>query len=76
MNFLDGVTENVDYEFINRNIIGGFVMSIFFFITKVNYGSIDADDTSCHGFYIIRFSSYIYSLQVDKDVYVQVVSYS
>ena len=29
------------------------------------YGDIDADDSSCHGYYIIKFSSYPYTLQAE-----------
>ena len=33
--------------------------------TEAKYGAVDADDSSCHGYYIIKFSSYPYTLQVD-----------
>ena len=29
---------------------------MYLIISKVNYGDIDAEDTSCHGYYIIMFS--------------------
>ena len=41
---------------------------------EVNYGAIDADDSSCHGYYIIKNKSYLYNLQSelsidDQDIY-------
>ena len=38
------------------------------------YGAIDEDDSSCHGYYIIKFSSSPYSLQTDLRIDVQVIS--
>ena len=43
-------------------------MSVSLIINKENYSAIDYDDTSCHGYYIIRFSSSVYKLQVDLNV--------
>ena len=40
---------------------------------EVNYGDIDADDYTCHGYYIIKFSLYTYTLQEDLSIYGQVV---
>ena len=37
-------------------------------IMEGNYGAIDDDDSSCHGYCIIQFSSYIYTLQVDLGI--------
>ena len=39
-----------------------------------NYGAIDADDSTCHGYYVIKFSSYPYNLQVNFSIYGQVIS--
>ena len=39
------------------------------------YGAIDSDDTTCHGYYIIRFSSSLYNFQADLSIYVQVIYY-
>ena len=41
---------------------------------KGNYGAIDADNYSCHSYYIIIFSSYLYTLQEDLNIDGQVVS--
>ena len=38
-------------------------MKMSLIISKVNYGAIDADNTSFHVYYLIRFSSYSYTLQ-------------
>ena len=43
------------YECINITILDGNVMNTSLIINKVNYGAIDADDTLCHGYYIIIF---------------------
>ena len=48
-------------------------MSLIFL--KVNYGAIDADDTECQGYYIIRFSSSTYKLQDDLNIDGQFVYY-
>ena len=37
------------------------------------YGDIDADDYSCHGYYIIKFSSYPYTLKSNLIIYGQVI---
>ena len=39
-----------------------------------NYGDIDADYSTCHGYYIIKFTSYPYNLQSDWSVNCQVIS--
>ena len=41
---------------------------------KVKYGAIDTDHSSCHGYYIIRFSSSPYTLQADLSIDGQVIS--
>ena len=38
------------------------------------YGAIDTDDSSCHGYYIIKFSSSPYTLQSDLSIEGQVIS--
>ena len=38
-----------------------------------NCGAIDADDSTCHGYYIIRFSSYPYTLKAYLNIYGQVI---
>ena len=73
MNFIDDVTETVEYEWINRPIRDGNFKSFFFIITKGNYGAIDGDDSACHGYYIIRFYSSPYTLQSDLNKDGQVV---
>ena len=39
-----------------------------------DYGDIDADDSMCHGYCIIKFSSSPYTLQSDLSIYGQVIS--
>ena len=41
--------------------------------TERNYGAIDADEYTCHGYYIIKFSSYTYTLQYDLSIDGQVI---
>ena len=48
MNFIYYRTHEVEYEIINRTIIDGNFSNISLIISKVNYGDIYADDTSCH----------------------------
>ena len=55
MNLSDDGTYEVEYEHINRTIIDGNFTNISLINSKGNYGAIDADDTSCHGYYIIIF---------------------
>ena len=43
-------------------------------IIEINYVAIDADNYTCHGYYIIIFSSSTYTLQCDLNVDVQVIS--
>ena len=40
------------------------------------YGDIDTYDYSFHGYYIIKFSSYPYTLLVDLSIYGQIISSS
>ena len=38
------------------------------------YGAIDTDNSSCNGYYIIKFSSSPYTLQADMSIDGQVIS--
>ena len=42
-------------------------------IMEVKYGAIDADDYSCYGYYIIKFSSSPYTSQADLIINGQVI---
>ena len=48
------------------------MMNMSLIIMEGNYNAIDADG-SCHGYYIIKFSSYPYTLQVYLSIYGQVI---
>ena len=63
----------MDHECINITILDGNVMNMSLIITKGDYGSIDADDYSCHGYYIIRFSLSPYTIQEDMNIDGQVI---
>ena len=54
-------TDEEYYENINRTILDGNVMNMSLIITEGKYGAIDTDDYSCHGYYIIKFSSSPYT---------------
>ena len=43
-------------------------MIMYLIITEGKYGAIDGDDSSCHGYYIINFSSSPYTLQSDLSI--------
>ena len=49
-------------------------MNMYLIIKEGKYGSIDADDSLCHGYYIIEFSSSTYTLQADLSIDGQVIS--
>ena len=49
-------------------------MNMYLIINAVNYGDIDDDDYACHDYYMIRLSSFAYSLQVYLNIEVQVIS--
>ena len=74
MNCLDYIKDDVDYEFINIAIIDGNVVNMSLITSKGKYDAIDADHTSCHGYYIIIFSSPPYTLQEGLNIYGQVIS--
>ena len=48
-------------------------MNISLIITEGNYVCIDSDDSTCHGYYIIRFNSPPYTLQADLVIDGQVI---
>ena len=72
--FLDNVTDAENYKHINRAIVDGNVMNMSLIIMKVKYGTIDTDDSSCHGYYIIKFSLSLYTLQSYFSIDSQVIS--
>ena len=74
MYFLDDVTENVEYEYINWNILDGNDMNMYLIIIEVNYSTIYDDYSTWHGYYIIIFSSSPYTLQADFNIEGQVIS--
>ena len=43
-------------------------------VMEVKYGAIDTDYYSYHGYYIIKFSSSIYTFQADLSIYWKFVS--
>ena len=63
------------YKFINQTIIDGDVINISVIVIELKYGDIDADDFTCHGYYIIKFSSSIYTPQADVSIDGQFISY-
>ena len=75
MNFLYDVKDEAECEHMNINILSVNVTNIYFIILKLNYGTIDTDDTPFHGYYIIMFSLSRYTLQEDFNIDVQVISY-
>ena len=49
-------------------------MNMYLIIMEGNYGVIDDDNSTCHGYYIIVFSSSPYTLQADLSIDAQVIS--
>ena len=49
-------------------------MKVSLIVMEENYGAIDADDSSCHGYYIIDFYSSPYTLQSYFSIGGQVIS--
>ena len=43
-------------------------MKVYLIIMEGDYVAIGADDATCHGYYIIRFSSSMYTLQPDFSI--------
>ena len=68
MNFLDDATDEEENENVNRTILDGNVTNISLIVMEGNYGAVYADDSTCYGYYIIRFSSYPYTLQADMSI--------
>ena len=62
MYFLDYGTYEEEYKHINQNILDGNVINMSLIIMEGNYGSIDSDCSTCHGYHIIRFTSSPYTL--------------
>ena len=50
-------------------------MNMSLLIMEGDYGYIDADDYSCYDYYIIKISSFPYTLQADLSIDGQVISY-
>ena len=73
MNFFDGGTDEVEYEQVNRLITNFNFTNMSLIIYKRNLGDIDADDTSCHGYYMIQFSLSPYTFHEDLNMYRQVI---
>ena len=63
MNVIDDGTGDVDYECIQKSILDSNVVNMSLIIIEGNDGSIDAADSTCHGYYIIKFSSSLYTLK-------------
>ena len=55
-------------------ILDGNVMSTSLIILEGKYVAIDTNDSWCHGYYIIKFSSSPYNLQVYMSIDGQVIS--
>ena len=49
-------------------------MNMSLIITEEKYGAIDTENYSCHGYFIIKFSSSPYNLQADLIIDGQVIS--
>ena len=45
----EDVTNEEEYEHINRTIIDGNMVNISVIIMEGNFGAIGADDSTCHG---------------------------
>ena len=74
MNLLDDGTDEEYYENINQIFLDGNVMDMYLINMKVKYGAIDTDNYSCHGYFIIKFSSSPYILQAELRTDGQVIS--
>ena len=68
------VTGGEIYKNINRTILDVNVTNIYWIIMGGKYDAIYTDDYSRHGYYIIKFSSYLYTLQEGLRVDGQVIS--
>ena len=74
MKFLVDRTDEEYYENISRTIPDGNVMKMYLIIMEGKYGAIDRVDYSSYGYYIIRFSPSLYTLQADLSIDGQVIS--
>ena len=70
---MDDRTDNMNYECINRTILYGNIVNMYLINNEGNYGVIDADDSTCHGYYFIIFYSSLYTLQSDLNIDSQVI---
>ena len=61
---------------INRTIIYDNLMNTYLTIMEGNCGAINAEYSLCHGYYILKFTSYPYILQSDLIIDGQVISVS
>ena len=73
MNFIDDGTDNVEYECINKNLLYGNDMNMYLIIIEVKYGAIDANNYTCHGYYIIKVPSSTYNLQSESIIDSEVI---
>ena len=62
------------YEHINRSTDYGNVMNMSLIIMEGKYVAIDTDVTTCHGYYIIKFSLSPYTFQADLIIYGEAIS--
>ena len=62
---LDDGTDEEYYEKFNQIILDGNMMNMSLIIMEGKYGTIYTDDSSCHGYYTIKFSSSLHTLQAD-----------
>ena len=51
-------------------------MNMYLIITEGNYGAIDAGDSSCNGYSIIKMSSSTYTIQANLSIDGKVISSS
>ena len=47
---------------------------MYLIIMEGNYGDINVDNSTCRGYYNIRFSSFPYTLKADLSIYGQIIS--
>ena len=66
-------TDEEEYKHINWTVLDGNVMNMYLIFMEGKYGAIDTDNYLCHGYYIIKFSSYPYTLQSDLIIDGQVI---
>ena len=71
---MDEGTDEEYYENINQTMVDGNVMNMSLIIMEGKYGTIYTDDSSCHGYYTIKFSSSLHTLQADFIIGGQVIS--